>query len=406
MKICILTHTFPRFPGDSVAPFMSNLAGALARVGHEVDVLIPFDPKFKRELHKRYKIKFYKYIFPDSFHSLGYSRTLKGDRGLKTEAYLLSPLLFFFGFLELLRLVKKNKIDIVSAHWIIPNGFIAALVSKLTGVPFVVTIPGSDVYLGGKNRLFRLMIEFASKQAKVVLADNRIYISQLHDLGIYPKKTFIIPYGVNTEKFKPFKKDNMIIKKLGINEISPIILAVGRLVFKKGFLYLIRAMPLVLKIHEQAKLVIVGDGDQKEELLSEVRKLNINKSVIFAGTVSYDVLSQYYNIGDVFVMPSIKDETGNIDASPVAMMEAMAFGTPIVATNHAVNGNLLEAGKTGYIVKEKNSKDISNAISTLLNKKNQKIMRREVRRKAIENFSISSVAQKYTKVLNLAIEAK
>lgn len=405
MRICIFTHTFPRFPGDTTAPFMGNFAEALCKEGHEVTVLLPFDTSFKKRVKIPYKIEIYRYIYPQFLHRLGYSRTLKGDKGLKLEAYFLSPFLFLFGFFALLRLVKDKKVDIISSHWIIPNGFIAALVYKITGVPFTVTIPGSDVYLGGKNKLFRFMTEFAAKEAKVVLADNEVYIQQLRALGIKPKRTFIIPYGVNTEKFKPIKKDKKILNTLGIENGTKIILAVGRLVQKKGFLYLIGAMPMILKIQGKVKLVIVGDGDQKQKLLDEVKRLKIEDGVIFAGSISYNELARYYNIGDIFVMPSIRDEFGNIDASPVAMMEAMACGTPVVATKYALSGNFLEKGKIGFIVKDKDSKDISRAVIVLL-KRNGRRDREEIRLKAIENFSTTSIAQKYTQVLKLAINNK
>lgn len=402
MRICIFSHTFPRFKGDNAAPFMSNLAEALSQEGHSITVLLPFDPKFESNDDRSYRVQYYRYIYPERFHVLGYSRTLRGDRGLKLEAYFLSPFLFLFGFLALFRLIKQTKIDIVSAHWIIPNGFIAALVSKLTGVPFIVTIPGSDVYLGGKNKLFRMMVNFAALTAKVVLADNNVYIKQLKKLGIHPKKTLVVPYGVNPEKFKPTKKNKKILYQLGIGGQDKIVLAVGRLVPKKGFIYLIKAMPDVFKKAVNVKLILVGDGDQKKELVECVKKLNIEKKVIFAGTIVYDKLTNYYNIADIFVMPSIKDESGNIDASPVAMMEAISCGVPVVVTKFSASNDFIEEGKTGYLVKEKNSREIARAIIALFNNSNKPDLKKIVRQKALENFSLESVAKKYTNILRLA----
>lgn len=403
MRLCIFTHTFPRFPGDTAAPFMGNIAEILAKFGHEVVVLVPFDRQLNTRVKRPYKLITYKYVFPDFLHTLGYSRTLEGDRKLKPIAYLLSPLLFFFGFFALLRLVKKEKIEVISSHWIIPNGFIAALVSKTTGTPFIVTIPGSDIYLGAKNKIFKWMVLFAAKAAHVVLSDNAQYLSQLFVLGFKPEITDIIPYGVDPEKFKPQPKDKKILSKLGLKITDPVVLCVGRLVAKKGFIYLVRAFPTVLKRIPNSKLLIVGEGSEKQQLVREIDKLNIGSSVIFAGTVPYDQLSKYYNIGDLFIMPSIKDENGNIDASPVAMMEAMACGTPVVATRFAATEEIIEDEETGFLVKEKDSRDLAKAIFTLLNKRRRTIITKKIREAAIHNFSTTAVAKKYTKVFELAL---
>lgn len=403
MRICLFTHTFPRFPGDTAAPFMENLAQALANLGHQVFVLVPFDSGFKLNVKRSYRLVTYRYVFPDSLHILGYSREFHSGRQLRLITYLLAPFLFLFGFLALWRLVKKEKIDIISSHWIIPSGFIAALVSLFTRVPFTTTIPGSDIYLGGKNFLFKLMVGLAARVARVVLSDNQAYLDELTKLGFHPQRTAIIRYGADERKFKPLAKDQQILKKLGLDKQNRILLAVGRLVPKKGFIYLLLAMPNILKQIPHVKLVIVGDGEQKKELLEEVNKLRINNSVFFAGTISYQELVKYYNLGDVFVMPSIRDEQGNIDASPVAMMEAMACGTPVVATKFSGSHDLVKEGLTGFLVKEKDSSGISQAVIKLLGSKSSNI-KKAVRKMAVENFSTRAVAQKYTQLFKELVD--
>lgn len=393
MKICIFTHTFPRFEGDTAAPFMGELAEAFAATQNEIYVLLPYDQKIDTKLKRPYKLITYRYIFPDSLHRLGFSRTMQGDKKLKIETYFLAPLMFLFGFFALIRIIKKEKIDVVSAHWIIPNGFLIAVVKKITGIPFTVTIPGSDIYLGGKNWLFRSMVGFAASVANTVISDSRHYLSQLTNLGFKPTETVVIRYGVNTEKFESTGKDVNILKKYGLIKDTPTIVAVGRMVEKKGFKYLISAMPKVLSEFPKAKLLMVGDGDQKQELEALAKSLQVENNIIFAGTISYSKLPKYYNLGDVFVMPSVKDERGNIDASPVAMMEAMACGAPVVATGFSGSQDLIKNGETGFLVKEKNSEEIATSIINLLRKKSS--IRTKVRKIAVDNFSTSNVVKKY-----------
>ena len=222
MRVCIFSHTFPRFPSDTSAPFMGNLAEALSSLGHKVFVLVPYDSKFQMKVKRNYKqsltpykLVTFRYAFPDSFHILGYSREFEGSKNLRLITYILAPFMFFFGFIALIQLVKKEKIDVVSSHWIIPSGFITALATLFTRTPHIVTIPGSDIYLGGRNILFRLMISFAAKRAAFVLSDNAAYMSELLSLGIKPKRREIIVYGADAKKFVPTKKDGRILKRLG-----------------------------------------------------------------------------------------------------------------------------------------------------------------------------------------------
>lgn len=395
MKLCIFTHTFPRFEGDTAAPFMGELAGVLSKK-HDVYVLTPFDKEIKLNKKKPYKLITYKYIFPESLHILGYSRTLKGDRKMGIIALLLSPFMYFFGFLSLLKLVRKEKIDIVSSHWIIPNGFLAALVKAITGVPFTSTIPGSDVYMAGKNFFFRWMAKFASQNADYILSDSSHYIKQLNDLRIFPKNVEIVRYGVSSKKFKRTKKDRLITKKYGIGKDEKIVLAVGRMVAKKGFIYLIEAVPYVVKRVKNVKFVMVGDGELKGDLEIKVGELGVKDKAVFTGMVSHDQLSKYYNLADIFVMPSIKDEKGNIDASPVTMMEAMMCGAPVVATKFSGSKDLVKEGETGYLVREKSSREIGEAIVKLLAKRGN--FGRRVRRIAVDNFSLDFVSDKYSNI--------
>ncbi|MFH1826853.1 MAG: glycosyltransferase [bacterium] len=392
-KICIFTHTLPRFSGDPSAPFIDELARALVKLGNEVFVLTPYDQKIDKTYKRPYKVIPFKYIFPEKFHILGYSKTLKGDKSMNLIGLILSPLLYFFGFFALSKLVKREKIDIISSHWIIPNGFIAALVSKITKIPFITTIPGSDVYMAGKNFFFKWMTGFAATNASFVVSDSQFYLQQLKDLGIYTSKTKIIPYGVNSKKFTIVKKDKTLLAKLNIKD-EEVLLATGRMVAKKGFKYLIEALPEIITRFPKTKLVMIGDGELRKRLEEKVKQIGVENNVIFVGKVAYGELQRYYSLADVFIMPSVKDEKGNIDASPVSLMIAMMSGCPIVATKFALGKSSISQ-QIGYIVKDKSSKEISKAVISILQKNTNKKVQKEVRKYAIDNFSVIKAARKY-----------
>ncbi len=388
----------PRFKGDTnSASFISELADGLANQGHKVIVLTPYDPLFKN-YKRNYKVLTYKYIWPISLHKSGYSRVLQGDKTIKSQMYILSIIMSLSALWNLILVCKKYKIDVVSAHWVIPNGFIAYLASLITGVPYTVTIPGSDVYLAGKSLFFRLPTKLAALNASWVVSDSEYYLDELRILTINPKNVSVIRYGVNTRLLKPSSRPQEILSELKIENNYKVILCLGRFVEKKGFIYVIRALPQIFKKFPKTLLLLVGDGVLKQQYLKNVSDLGVTKNVLLPGSVAYSERSKYYNVADVFVMPSVKDSVGNIDASPVAMMDAMACGVPVVATKYSGSPELVISGKTGFMVKEKNSNEIAQAVINLFQNKNKKNMRLDVRRVAINNFSLEKTANSYTRI--------
>src|SRR3989344_1992686 len=204
MKMCIFAHSFPRFVGDTAAAFMDGFCEGLENNNNEVYALIPYDPKIARtDATQSYKVRSFRYIYPDSFHLLGYSRVLQSDQNIKLVMLILSPFYYIFGFIALLKLVKKEKIEIINAHWIIPGGTIAALVSYLTGVPLVVTVAGSDVYLATRAAIFKYMALFAASRAKYIVGGgSSLWTQDLINLGVDSKKTqHTIIYGVDPRRF-------------------------------------------------------------------------------------------------------------------------------------------------------------------------------------------------------------
>ena len=172
----------------------------------------------------------------------------------------------------------------------------------------------------------------------------------------------------------------------------------GRFVEKKGFIYLIESMPKILRVNSKIKLVLIGDGELKKDFERKIKELKIEDHVVFTGAVAYSRRAKYYNLSDIFVMPSTKDSMGNIDASPVAMMDAMACGVPVVATKYSGSEDLIINGKTGWMVGENSSEQIAKATINLLKIRNKKQMRSQVRKIAVSNFSIQATSRKYEEI--------
>lgn len=402
MRICILTQTFPQFKGDSAAPFMAGLAQGMADSGNQVFVLTPFSQKLKLKNRGSYKIIPYKYIFPSFLHRIGYSRTLTNDLHIKPIIYFLTPMMLFFAMVSLFRLIKKEKIDIINAHWILPNGFIGAVISVFTGTPVVPTLPGSDVLMARKNYLFKSMAKLAANCATGITSNSADLLKDLSKIGIKKKRQKVIIYGVDPKEFKPQLKNIPKLKKqLRIDPNYLVVVGVGRLVEKKGFRYLIEAIPKIASNYKKVCFVIVGDGAEKEMLQNIAEKLNVSKYCRFTGMIDYKKLLDYYNLGDIFILPSVRDREGNIDDQSVSVVEAMACGKPIITTNFSGYKIVVKEGENGFLTDEKNTDQIAKAINKLIrNPSLREKMGQKSRQLVLEKFSWKAIGREYTNFFN------
>lgn len=401
MRICLFTHTFPRFEGDSAAPFMDGVARSLCQDGNKLFVLTPYSPLIKKTTQP-YHLITYKYIFPDSLHLLGYAKTLSDDKKIPFVNLLISPFLYFFGFIALMRLIKREKIDFISAHWILPNGFIAGLASFVTKVPLVSTLPGSDVYLASKNIIFKLMARFAAKISKAVTSNSPQLLADLKKLGAVSKNFSTIIYGVDPQRFYPDdRKGQLLRKRLGITEDKIIILGVGRLVAKKGFKYLVEAAPWILQKNQQVVFVIVGDGDQKISIEDLISKYNLQQYFYLVGNISYKDLPDYYNVADIFILPSIRDEQGNLDDQSVSVIEAMSSGLPVVTTNFPGYQVVIKNEINGFLIPPKDISQITQVLNRLIQDKNlRKKIGQQARIDVLTDSSWQAIGKEYLKLFD------
>ncbi|MDP2984543.1 MAG: glycosyltransferase [Candidatus Latescibacter sp.] len=369
MKVCTLTHTYPRFPHDINAPFVEQLMEHISRLGNEVSVLTAYDPEWNREPQDHtVDLRTYRYIWPESLHILGYSRTIEGNVRFRKRVMLLSPFLFFFAWRAFLKLVRKKKPDVLHAHWILPNGFIAGLAARATGIPLLIQLHGSDVFTAEKNPLFRRMARFAAESAAYITTPSPDLAARLGAIGVDTTKIGLVPNTVESN----FSSDvtpaeaARLKEKLGIPDGCPVILAMGRMVHVKGFAYLIEAFARITEDYPRARLVLAGGGVLFEEIKAQIRQLNLENRVSLPGAVLRGEVPVYFKIADLFVVPSIRHESGAVDGLPVVIPEAMAAGLPIIASQVGGIPVLVRNGCNGILVPERDPVALAEAMRTLL----------------------------------------
>ena len=188
-------------------------------------------------------------------------------------------------------------------------------------------------------------------------------------LGAEPAQTTTIPYGVDPTRFRPATTDERaaVRRDLGLRDDERLILTGGRLVHKKGIDVAIDAFATAaVRDAGAARLVIFGYGDLQDELVAQVARLALAERIIFAGRIERDRLSALFAAADLFLLPSVHDHAGNVDGLPNTLLEAMATGLPIIASNVVGVPTVINDGVEGLLVPERDVTALSAAIVTLL----------------------------------------
>jgi glycosyltransferase involved in cell wall biosynthesis len=272
--------------------------------------------------------------------------------------------------------VDVIKADVYEAHAVSGYGFLKALRERGIRKPFIQTVHGvlADEYAQSLQRgsptlraklanfamgqLAKLEGESAKNATLTVTISeySRRKITRFY--GVDGAKIRIVPNGVDTQRFKPSKGCEKIRRQIGIDS-KLCVLFVGRLIPRKGLLYLVEAARQIVKEFSQTTFLIVGEGPLKNHLISYLEKMNLSGNFVFLGDVSESALPQLYNCADVFVLPSIQEGQG------IALLEAQATAKPIVAFDVGGVREAVLDKETGLIMKP-DSGELADAIMKLL----------------------------------------
>ncbi len=372
MKVLILATGYPRWEGDFNNVYLHRLAKSLVRRGIEVHVIAPHAKNLKREdIMDDVYIHRFQYVYPSSLQTLAYFPGIP-EKIKTTNGKMQLPIFMFTMIKKMLDIIKKYGIDVINAHWAIPPGFIATCTKRFHKRPIVITLYGAELWPAIKknSRLMMWLIKYAINNADKVVGisdatcNAGVTISGRKDIEI-------LPDGIDTESFNPNVNGRGIRMKYGLADSYHMIFSSGRMVERKGFRYLIEAMPYVLEKFPDTKLIIGGDGPERKNLEHIAKKLGISEKVIFPGFIPDEDFPKYIKAADVFVLPSIVDSSGDTEGSATILLEAMACGTPVVGTKVGGVPYAIKDGVGGFLVDEKNPYQLAEKIINLL--KNRKV---------------------------------
>jgi glycosyltransferase involved in cell wall biosynthesis len=365
MRVLMLSSSYPKYVGETTAPFIEEIAAGMVARGHHVDLLAPWHPELRRAPEERgVHLRFFRYAPHPALNIWGYAQSLHSDVAVKRRTLAAMPFALTGTLAASFAATLRTQYDLIHAHWVLPNGVPAALVANAVQLPLVISLHGSDIYLAERHWALTGASGAAFRSAAAISACS----SDLHEralrLGAPLEHTYTIPYGVNPDQFRPDQAAYTAVRQeLGLAADTRLVVGVGRLVAKKGFAVLLEAWPTVLERCPQARLAIVGYGDLREKLEQQAHNLGIGGRVHFTGQLERARTAAYIAAADVFALPIVPEGT---DGLPNVLLEAMGAARAVVASHTAGVPDVIDDGVHGLIVPQRDAQALANAIGRLL----------------------------------------
>ena len=335
MNVLFLTSTLPRFAGDQQAPFVLEQAQAwkAKRPGDRVIILAPHDSAAaKRETIGDVEIRRFQYFAPARYQALAYPAILPNLKRNPLLAAQIFPFLWA-EYAAAKRIIQEEKIDLVYAHWVMPQGVVARRLRRTTGTPYVIQNHSSDVLVFNKAGLVgRAAARAVIRDAERMFCVNRR--QQQDALELFPaqsraeisEKIAVLPMGVGM--------DVAACSQSGSPRYT--LAAISRLSRKKGIDLFIAAAEKLAETGRVVPIGIAGDGEERNILKAMLRKADVT----FPGFLSGADKIGFFNDSRFMIFPSVA-AGDDVEGLPVTLLEALCCGKIVIAGS-ATNVTLLD----------------------------------------------------------------
>jgi glycosyltransferase involved in cell wall biosynthesis len=365
MRVALISsgkEPLPVLKGGSVDTYAYYLSKCLSNLG--IDVLLYANKRSKIKVNEKLKLKLIPY--PNTIFEV-YNRSL-------------------FDFYVMTSVIRERKnLDIIHTN-------LSSTTILLSKIFKNIVFTSHSAYWWRSESTHKLQIR-AVKEAKAAIAISRFIEEKMK---IYKKdNVFYIPNGVDINLFKPRK-----------HEPKKILLTVCGISRQKGLIYLVKALKNVHKVHKDFRWIHIGPLPNSNnenysyylQLVKMIERYHLRENIVFLGRVSLEELIRNYQLADIFILPSLWE------GMPLVVLEAMSCGLPIISTKISGVEDLITA-KEGILVEPKNSKQLSNAIISLLeDEKLAKRLGKNARKRIENNFSWEIIASKIKKVYEIILK--
>ena len=241
------------------------------------------------------------------------------------------------------------------------------------------------------NYFLLIFSKFLARKADAIRVVSNGIKDKLVKYGINKNKIYVIPTPADLNKFLTY--DQFQVHKLKQKYVNKNILFVGRLESVKNLDWFLNVFQEIKKQYKDVRFLIAGEGSQKENLKLKVKKLKLESSVKFLNKVNYEDLTNYYQLADAFVLPSLSESFGNV------LIQAGISGTPCVVNSTTGAKDIIQDKKTGFLVPINNKKEFKNKVLLLLKyKKKAETMGLVAKKYVKENFNGEVNIQKIIKL--------
>ena len=362
-RVLVLATTFPRWKDDTEPAFVYYLSQLLAQRGFDITVLVPHAPgaALEEELGDLHVIRF-PYAVPRSAQRVCYDGGALPNLKRHWRARLQLPGFLIAQERAIAGLLARGSWKLVHAHWIVPQGYFAAVHCRRGQVPLVLTAHAGDVF-AMTHPLVRPFGAYALRHAASCTVNSNATVEAVLRLHA-GSRVNLVPMGVDLSLFHPGLPDEEIVRRHDLRGRT--VLGVGRFAEKKGFIHLIAATRLMADRSPDFRLLLVGFGPEEPALRRHVADLGLSSTVVFAGRVTQRDLPRYYRTCQAFALPSVVLPSGDTEGQGVVLLEAMSSSLPVVAS--AVGGitDIITDGVNGLLVPPADPPALAKALSRIL----------------------------------------
>ena len=393
LKVLVTASTFPRGENDSTPRFVLDVCKSLHEVGDsDCYVLAPHaEGTETSEILEGVRVKRYRYMTPVSWQKISGLGIVDKIRKNKFLA-LLVPFFLAAQLITLIRTIREYRPHVLLVHWIIPQGFVAVIARMFfPRLGILLFSHGGDVALIKKNFIFKRIGKFVLERADKVVSVSSFGQQIMANISRLSKKDIeILSMGVDETEYSKCRE----FRAKNLKNLTKCLLFIGRIEEKKGLLYLLEAMPRILKKHPDVVLKVIGTGSLKEEMEDISRRLNLEKNVTFIGAVDHSQIPRYFEEVMIFVVPSV-DLEEDVEGLPTVIPETIAASVPIVATDAGGITDIIEDDVTGILVEQRNSIQLADKIIALIEDENKrKLLVANAFKRLIENHTYSVIGKR------------
>lgn len=354
-KVLFLTQSFIRYRGDISSAYLHVLAKNILGLGYDVEVLAPHakDLLFYEKVEN---IPIHRFRYgSDRWERLAY----QGVMDQLVRKSLINKLIFVFFlisyFWNATKLAKNPEVKLIHAHWWIPTGLVATLISMTFGKPLMITTHGTDIRILKPSGISHMLGSFVFKRVShVTVVSNFLKKKLTSVIPISPSKVTVRPMPVNIEQFGPPERKRKDAKD------RKTILCVARYTKQKRLDTLIDALGLLKAEGLEINAILIGEGEEEESLKKLIKSKNLTSQVTFLPLMPQRELNRYYQKSDIVVLPSVDEGFG------LVLVEAQLCQIPVIGADSGGIPDIIVHEKTGLLFPPGDSTSLANCIKQIL----------------------------------------